>query len=71
MREFVRPFQVKQKPYRFVQRRYPRWAAELDSLIAWKACAMSVEQIARVGEPAPSAIILRRKRLGTGGVGNR
>ena len=32
---------------------------------------MSVEQIARVGEPAPSAIILRRKRLGTGGVGNR
>ena len=32
---------------------------------------VKVEQMARVGSPLPSAIIRRRKRCGTGGVGNR
>ena len=30
-----------------------------------------VEQITRVGSPEPSAIMRRRQRTGTGGVGNR
>ena len=36
----------------------------------WKASAMSVEQMARVGAPLPSAIMRRRRCTGTGGVGD-
>src|SRR5262249_27878397 len=35
------------------------------------ASAMSVEQMAFVGSPLPNAIIRRRHRVGTGGVGTR
>jgi hypothetical protein len=37
----------------------------------WNASAISVEQMARVGSPDPSAIMRRRQRTGTGGVGSR
>ena len=37
----------------------------------WKAWAINVEQMARVGEPAPRAIIRRLNRTGTGGVGSK
>ena len=40
-------------------------------LIDSNACAMSVEQMARVGSPLPSEIIRRLHRVGTGGVGRR
>jgi len=37
----------------------------------WNACAISVEQMVRVGSPEPSAIMRRRQRTGTGGVGHK
>ena len=35
------------------------------------ASAIKVEQMVRVGSPEPSAIMRRRQRAGTGGVGNK
>ena len=42
-----------------------------DTIADPKACAIRLEQIARVGSPEPSAIMRRRQRAGTGGCGRK
>jgi len=46
-------------------------SGKIGYLIDCKACAIGGGQIARVGSPLPSAIMRRRKRKGTRGVGRR